>query len=571
MNFPASFKKDGALQGTQTLLWLLALVTPFSLFLPQEPGRLARLSVVLATGLWAAFRSLNVGKAPDPVGRFGQLMGCYWILYGLAKLTGLFSPSQGFQGRLAWDEVLTIPALLVLAMALRIWRPKDSRGAGLLEDALFGWSSFLILWLLGLRYLLEAPGFQASKVVLIGGLLLISILSGQWAQAFLCAPDWAKKTLLAFGLLVAWAVLRNALELAGTTFEAAWMGPLSKGLDPLRNMVVATSMLWLIRDSRITTPKETPPRMRAFSRWLPYAPIILASLVLLGLGLHKPTALDATTFAFILPAVGLLLVRQALFVHGTEQRNEFLETQVAARTHSLERAQTLILHTERMNTMASLGAGLVHDLNNLIGVSKIYAELVESDVKEGRLPDLQNVQRIKEATTKAGDFTMHLMAYGHRNSPAMLVFDLRRHLNDRYNLFRMVARHPVELILDTGDSELPLRMDPTQVDQLLVNLLSNARDAMPMGGQIFVRCRKDGKMALLEVQDQGSGIPESVRDQIFEPFFTTKEPGHGTGLGLASVKALVDHCHGSLSIESIVGEGTTFWIRLPLHATHPEG
>jgi signal transduction histidine kinase len=312
------------------------------------------------------------------------------------------------------------------------------------------------------------------------------------------------------------------------------------------------------------------------SQLLPYIPALLALLAVTWVLLRHPERVGAELLAWGLPLMVLLLWRQYLALRDLRRLSQELETKVVRRTRALEEAQRLALSTERMNTVASLGAGLAHDLNNLIGVTKNYAELAEMGQEEGKPVDPRDLRRIREAATRAGELTTQLMAFGRQQGTPPTTVCLRDHLREKLSLFSMVARPPAQLILEPGEDPLPVLLSASQLDQLIVNLLSNACDAMPKGGRIWVRALRehleDGRPAArLEVEDQGSGIDPEKLAYIFEPFFTTKEPGRGTGLGLASVRALVEGWEGSLGVESQVGRGTRIWILLPLaEGGHPQ-
>jgi len=310
---------------------------------------------------------------------------------------------------------------------------------------------------------------------------------------------------------------------------------------------------------RACTPNEE--RFRAV---LPYLPVILSQLLVCVLFLVARRSLDWQVVLLLVPLFVLLLWRQGLVLREVRSFARSLEDKVAQRTHALEQAQALLLQTERMNTMASLGAGLAHDLNNFLGIAKNYAELVEEGLLEGKLPDVQPVRRIKESVTRAAEYSAQLMAFGRQQELSVQAFDLRDRLETLRPLLSLVVPLPIELLFDLSPEAVPLCLDASRIDQILVNLLSNAKDAMPRGGRIWIRVRPQGDCALLEVQDEGLGIPASIRERIFDPFFTTKPLGKGTGLGLASVKILVDQVGGSLTMASEEGAGTRFQLRFPM-------
>jgi signal transduction histidine kinase len=195
---------------------------------------------------------------------------------------------------------------------------------------------------------------------------------------------------------------------------------------------------------------------------------------------------------------------------------------------------------------------------------------MEEDTRSGQLPAAKDFEAMRRATSQASDLVNKLMAFGRRGDPQPRRFDLRELIQGMGKLLEKLATPSVRISLELGPDPLLLVMDPIQIEQVLVNLVANARDAMPKGGTLSVRARRclgpDGSLAELSIVDTGIGIPEENLDRLFDAFFTTKQPGKGTGLGLASVKAIVEECGATISVTSQPGRGTTFTLRLPLVA-----
>ncbi len=248
---------------------------------------------------------------------------------------------------------------------------------------------------------------------------------------------------------------------------------------------------------------------------------------------------------------------------------EGLEARVRERTRALEAAHALLLRTERMNTMTSLGSGLAHDLKNLVGVVKNYAMLMKQDHQEGRGVDPGDLDAVEEAAAQAADLAHQLMSFGRGEEAEDQDFDAGARAGEVASLLRVVLPPHLDLEVEVGAEPLPLRGDPHKVDQMLVNLVLNAAEAMPEGGALRVAARRDrfdhgAAAALITVEDTGPGMSPEVLDHLFKPFNTTKGPEGGNGLGLASVKGLVDGMRGKLEVRSAPGQGTRVALRLPL-------
>jgi two-component system cell cycle sensor histidine kinase/response regulator CckA len=220
----------------------------------------------------------------------------------------------------------------------------------------------------------------------------------------------------------------------------------------------------------------------------------------------------------------------------------------------------------RLEVVGRFAAGIAHDLNNLMA-----AILAVADGIAGR-PDtapqaLADAAQIGAAARRGAALVRHLLAFGREAPDAPRVVELRAALADLAPLLRHVVGRQVRLDFEPGPRDLPVRIDPTRLDQVIVNLAANARDAMAEGGVLTIRCREakraPGAWAIVEVRDTGTGIPAHVLPRIFEPFFTTRME-HGTGLGLATVQDVVRQAGGSVGVESRLGEGTCMVIRLPL-------
>jgi len=231
----------------------------------------------------------------------------------------------------------------------------------------------------------------------------------------------------------------------------------------------------------------------------------------------------------------------------------------------------------RMEALGQLAGGVAHDFNNLLGVIRGYGELLVGQMKAPD-PRLEKLEQILEASQRAAKLTRQLLAFGRQQVLAPQVVDLNAIVAEAEKLVRRLVGENVEVVVVPGTDLGRVRVDPSQIDQVLLNLAANARDAMPDGGRVTIetanvevdeaeaRSREGaraGPFLRLRVCDTGVGMDERTRTRIFEPFFTTKDVGSGTGLGLASVYGIVKQSGGYVWVESAPGRGACFEIYLP--------
>jgi two-component system, cell cycle sensor histidine kinase and response regulator CckA len=229
-------------------------------------------------------------------------------------------------------------------------------------------------------------------------------------------------------------------------------------------------------------------------------------------------------------------------------------------------------NAQKMEAVGRLASGLAHDFGNIISVITGYAEPLKEKLKQ---PELQSyVEGIKEGAARAAVLTRQLLALGREQKAEPEILNLNDVITGVEKLLVPVMAENTVLQVALDPELPPIRADAAQIEQILTNLVVNARDAMPEGGKIVVRTRKRnangaGPLAgrphvVLTVTDSGPGMDAKTRDQIFEPFFTTKEKGKGSGLGLSIVYNLVRQNSGSITVQSELGKGTTFIIYFPM-------
>jgi len=232
----------------------------------------------------------------------------------------------------------------------------------------------------------------------------------------------------------------------------------------------------------------------------------------------------------------------------------------------------------KLESIGRLAGGVAHDFNNLLTVILSCADMAARDVETGARPDPEDLREILGAAERARALTRQLLAFARRQVIAPVVLDLNVLVQESEKLLRRVLGEDVALAIRLGPEPWRVRCDPAQLQQVVLNLAVNARDAMPRGGRLEIATAnvevtparaaalpglKAGPHVRLTVADDGPGLPQEIRDHLFEPFFTTKAKGKGTGLGLATVYGIVSQSGGAISVESAPGLGTAFEIYLP--------
>ena len=261
----------------------------------------------------------------------------------------------------------------------------------------------------------------------------------------------------------------------------------------------------------------------------------------------------------------------------------------AAATADRSALEAQLRHAQKMEAVGRLAGGLAHDFNNLLTVIRSCSELLDGDIAPGD-PRRQDVTEIRGAADRAARLTRQLLAFGSRQVLVPRVVDLNAVLGDMERMLRRVLASNIELRLDLQPELDAVSVDPGQLEQIVVNLVINAGDAMPAGGTLVIETAgvvldgraagqphdvEAGEYVAIRVSDTGHGMDDATRAKIFEPFFTTKPQGVGTGLGLATVYGIVKQSHGHIDVWSEPGHGTRFTIYLraaqqsapPMHLT----
>jgi len=241
------------------------------------------------------------------------------------------------------------------------------------------------------------------------------------------------------------------------------------------------------------------------------------------------------------------------------------------------RLESQLQQAQRMDAIGRLAGGVAHDFNNLLMVISAYAELTLDALPEDD-GTREKVGEIIKASRRAADLTRQLLAFGRKQMQSLQLLDLNSVLRDIGKMLPRLIGEDIQIVITPGQNLDRVEADPVQIEQIVLNLAANARDAMPGGGKLTIETRNvvinessrqrpsmmpAGDYVLLSVTDSGMGIPQEHLAHIFEPFYTTKEEGKGTGLGLATVYGIVKQNNGFIWVNSEPGHGSSFRIYLP--------
>jgi two-component system cell cycle sensor histidine kinase/response regulator CckA len=270
-----------------------------------------------------------------------------------------------------------------------------------------------------------------------------------------------------------------------------------------------------------------------------------------------------------------LSLRQAAFDRRDGELSQVLG--IAIDVTEQRRTEEMLQQSQRLDSVGRLAGGIAHDFNNLLGVITGYGELTRR-----QLPPEHEVQprleQMLKAAERAAGLTRQLLAFGRKQIMQPHTLDLNAVVVDLDKMLRRVLGEDVELVVETTTDLARIKADPTQLEQILMNLVINARDAMPRGGHLRIETMnadfdaqyaaahppaQPGKYAMLAVSDTGMGMDAETQRRMFDPFFTTKAAGEGTGLGLATVYGIVKQNAGYIWVYSEPGHGTTFKVYWP--------
>jgi signal transduction histidine kinase len=249
-----------------------------------------------------------------------------------------------------------------------------------------------------------------------------------------------------------------------------------------------------------------------------------------------------------------------------------------------EHLQAQLFQAQKMEAVGQLAGGVAHDFNNILTAIIGFSTLMEMKMAADD-PQRTSVNQILAAADRAAELTRSLLAFSRKQIINPQPADLNQIVQQTGRFLQRIIGEDIELRMTFNEEHLPVNVDSVQIEQVLMNLATNARDVMPDGGVLFIGTElveigenfirahgfgTPGEYALITVTDTGSGMDEEVRKRIFEPFFTTKEVGRGTGLGLSIVYGIIKQHNGFINVYSEPGQGTTFTIYLRLHRAESE-
>jgi len=235
-----------------------------------------------------------------------------------------------------------------------------------------------------------------------------------------------------------------------------------------------------------------------------------------------------------------------------------------------------IVQNQRLEAIGQFAGGIVHDFNNLLTAIQGFTELARANLPEGD-PSRKDLDQVLASAARASAITRKLLAFTHRQILVPVDIDPAQVIADLVPMLRPLLGDAIDVAVEVEAEHGWIRVDPTQLEQVVINLAVNARDAMPTGGTMTIAVhdlrsidpdRPDpdlsaGPFVRISVSDTGTGMDEATRAKIFDPFYTTKGPGKGTGLGLSTVFGIVTQSGGQIGVETAPGEGSTFHVDLP--------
>jgi two-component system, cell cycle sensor histidine kinase and response regulator CckA len=252
-----------------------------------------------------------------------------------------------------------------------------------------------------------------------------------------------------------------------------------------------------------------------------------------------------------------VVIEMALYKHAAEQQRRLLEQQVR--------------RSEKMDAIGQLAGGIAHDFNNILMAILSNCRSLTEQLPADQRPH-QQVLQIRSAAERAARMTRQLLAFGRDDQEQPIALDLASHIQRTHAMLSQLISDDIAVEISIEPALRSVLGRSSEIEQVIMNLMVNARDAMPRGGTLTLAARNvpDTDEVMLTVTDTGEGMDEITRSRVFEPFFTTKDVGVGTGLGLATVYAVLARSRGRIDVTSELGKGTTFMVWLPATSAAPD-
>jgi signal transduction histidine kinase/CheY-like chemotaxis protein len=259
-----------------------------------------------------------------------------------------------------------------------------------------------------------------------------------------------------------------------------------------------------------------------------------------------------------------------LFVENPDNHESLIIGFISDETKNKTQENQLI-QNQKLEAIGKLAGGIAHDFNNVLSIVEGYTRLSENALKRGD-SITENMVRIKQAVSRGSALTKQLLTFGQHRVKENQYLDLCSLMRDVEKLLRPLLRADISLKIETQEAACIIKSNADSISQIIMNLVINSRDSMDDGGDIQIRIsdiyKNNQTYAVLEVQDNGSGIHPDILPKIFDPFFTTKEQGKGTGLGLSVVYGVVQQLEGIINVSSVMGQGTIVRIEVPMAINH---
>ena len=467
---------------------------------------------------------------PQPGGQLVSVADAPW--FRTARATGQFTVSEPLVGPISgeWVSVLAQPI-----------RGSDGRLVGLIA--------------LGIDLVRYQSAF-GNAVLPRDGLITVVDAQGTVVARSLDPERWVGKDGRAA------EIVRRALAQGeGTT--------VATGLDGTRRLYAYTRLPeagWIVYAGIPTEVAFADANANALRGGL----LALASVLLAGaLAFYAGSSIQRSVRRLVaaVRAVGGGQLDVRAPVEGLTEIAEIAQSfneMVDARSHAeeaLRQSQEQLLQAQKMEAVGRLAGGVAHDFNNLLTAVSGYTDLLLSRIDDPAAR--RDLAEIAKASERAAALTRQLLAFSRKQLLRPRVVDLNEVVAETEELLRRLIGADVELETLLEPEPVPVEADPQQLQQVILNLAVNARDAMPDGGTLTIQTRRSDDSAYLAVRDTGCGMDADTRAHVFEPFFTTKAEGKGTGLGLATVYGIVEQSGGSISLESEPDRGTSFEIAFP--------